>query len=153
MEYIKALIIKFIMITAVLWVVLELFGTVTFADVLITSVLLTGVSFIGDVYILPKIGNVAATIADFGLALIMIWALGSFLFEQPIALGTASLISAAIIAVGEAFFHHYMMNQVIDDDKPLDQTRNIHQRNNLQTEFGTDTDIKSEVEKEKIRDK
>ena len=49
MKTITALILSLVMIVAVLWIVLGLYGA-SFANILLTSVLLTGVSFIGDMF-------------------------------------------------------------------------------------------------------
>ncbi|QUW21070.1 YndM family protein [Sporosarcina sp. Marseille-Q4063] len=141
MNSIRALIIKFIMITAVLWIVFGLFGF-TFGDILVSSVLLTGVSYIvGDRIILPRFGNVGATIADVGLAFVMLWFLGSFLFEPLAGLGTASFISAAIIGVGEFMFHRYLEREVLDDDVMVDKEFDSF-RHSMQTEFGSEEDFK-----------
>ena len=70
MDTLRAIVIKFIMITAVLWIVFGLFGY-SFGEVLVSSVLLTGVSYIvGDRIMLPRYGNVVATIADLALVFI-----------------------------------------------------------------------------------
>ncbi|MBE3102676.1 MAG: DUF2512 family protein, partial [Bacilli bacterium] len=113
---IRALLIKFVMVTAVLWIVLGGYYEVSFTNILITSVLLTGFSYALDVYVLPRVGNVFATITDFVVAWVGIWLVGSFLFSDLIPLGRASLISAAIITVGEMFFHQYMEKQVFDTE-------------------------------------
>ncbi|MBO1915294.1 DUF2512 family protein, partial [Microvirga sp. 3-52] len=56
MDSIRAIIIKFIMITAVIWIVFGLYGF-SFGDIIVSSVLLTGVSYIvGDRIILPRFG-------------------------------------------------------------------------------------------------
>ena len=117
MEHVKALLIKFVMITAVLWIVLGGFYDVGFADILMISVLLTGVSYLaGDLFLLPRLENWSATFADLGLAFAGVWFLGNFLFEQNIQLGNAAIISALIIAVGEYFFHKYMANEVLTEE-------------------------------------
>jgi hypothetical protein len=146
MKIVKALIPKFIMVTAVLWIVLGLFG-VSLADILLTSVLLTGVSFIGDMFLLPRVKNIAVTIADFGLAFVLIWLVGTYFFEQPIRLGMATFISSIIIAAGEFVFHMYLQKQIFTDEKVVPE-KNIrsYQKDNLQTEFGSEFDIKKPVE-------
>lgn len=139
MNSMRALIIKFIMITAVLWIVLGLFGF-SFGDVIVSSVLITGVSYIvGDRIILPRFGNVAATIADVALVFIMLWFLGSYLFEPLAGLGTASFIAAVIIGIGEAVFHRYLEREVLDDVTMLEDYDSF--RHSMQTEFGSEEDF------------
>lgn len=138
MNHVKALLIKFIMCTAVLWIVLGVLYNVTFGDILTIGLLLTGVSYIvGDLLILPKLGNQSATIADFVLAFFGTWVLGAMLIEHPIPLVTASFISALLITIGEYFFHRYMDNHVLDEDQD-DRSYNRHQ--DLQTEYSQELD-------------
>jgi len=142
----RSFLIKWVMVLAVLWVVLGWFYGVSFIDILLTSVVLTVVAYVADVYILPRVGNVFAAIMDFILATAVIWIMGSFLFEEPIALGTASFISAIIITIGELMFHRYMKKQVFDK-KPervdTDDKTYSGQPSNLQTEFGSEFDVKA----------
>lgn len=148
MDYVKALVIKLVMITAVLWIVLSGFFGVSLGDILITSVLLTGVSFLGDMYLLPILGNASAALGDFGLSFAGVWVLGIFLFEGNFSLGTASLISAAIIAVGEYIFHNYMENQDLKDETKVMDSMGVSPGENLQTEFSSDVDPESDFKKE-----
>ena len=139
MDSVRALIIKFIMITAVVWIVFGLFGY-TFGDILVASVLLTGVSYIvGDRIILPRFGNVVATIADVGLVFVMLWFMGAYLFEPQAGLGTASFIVAVIIGIGEAMFHRYLEREVLDD---VTIPEEYDFRRSMLTEFGSEEDFK-----------
>lgn len=132
MNYFSTLLIKFIIMTGVLWVILGLMFEIPFVDILITSLVLTGVSFIvGDLYVLPKIGNVGAAMMDFILTLAGVWALGAFLFEEPSArLGTIALVSAFGIALGEILVHWYIKTQSTGQ-----ATRPGYYETDLQTEF------------------
>ncbi|MYL56376.1 DUF2512 family protein [Virgibacillus halodenitrificans] len=136
MQHWKAVLIKFIMCIAVLGLVLGLFFGVSFANILILSVLLTVVSYIaGDVYLLPRFENWGATLSDFTLAFVAIYLLGSFLFETEVPLATASLVSSAFLAVGEYFFHKYMAENVLDGHaiRSDEEKELIHQK--LQAEY------------------
>lgn len=149
MDHVKALIIKFIMCTAVLWVVLGLFYGVGFGAILTLSVLLTVISYIvGDLFLLPRFENWGATLADLGITFVGIWFLGPFLFEENLLIGSAAIISAIIIAVGEFFFHKYMARDVLDDRDYFvtDEEKDVENAK-LQTEFSeeiSDTDRKDD---------
>ena len=140
MKFIKPLLVKFVMIMAVLWIVLGLFG-VSFTDILLTSIVLTGVSYIGDMFILPRVGNITATIADFGLAFVLIWLMGSILYEGPILLGLASLISSIIITGGEFIFHKYLQKQVFTEERVKLEDFGGYRQRNMQTEFGSELNV------------
>lgn len=151
--YSRALLIKFIMITAVLWIVLGLFYGVSIINVLITSVFITGAAYVLDVSVLPKMGNVYASITDFILVLFVIYLFGSYLYIEPIPLGTASFTSAFIISIGELFFHRYMKDEVFKKDPDVKDERGYFQRTELQAEFAQEQDIEADVKKIKEKDR
>lgn len=145
--YMKSLLMKFVMITLVLWVVLGIFYDVSIPDILVTSVVLTVLGYVGDVFILPKIGNVWASISDFVLAYAVIYLLGSTIYEQPIALGSAAFISALLLMMGELYLHRYMNTTIFEPRKSNpDEKIGYYNRTNLQTEFAEEADIDSLAE-------
>lgn len=146
------------MVTLVLWIVLGAFFNVSFGDILITSILLTGAAFlIGDLFILPKFGNPVATIADFGLALLGVWLLGALLFDPAISLGAAALLSAIVIAIGEFFFHMYLQKQGSAGQSQKNKEKSDTQNSasavstyKYQTEAGSDMAVRPAVQKYNI---
>lgn len=164
MKYVKALLMKFAMVTLVLWIVLGGFFDVSFGDILTTSIILTiGAFLLGDLFILPKFGNAIATVADFGLALMGVWLLGSYLFERDFPIGTAAFLSATAIAIGEFFFHMYMKKQGIppQSQKSKKSSQNKSSQNKssnqkistsqYQTEFGSDMVVKPSGKKSSLK--
>lgn len=140
--YIKAFLMKLLITTAILWVVLDLFYKVNFTDVFITSIVITVVGFISDVFLLPRIGNVLAAIGDFVLVLALIWILGSSIFDETIALGSAAFISALVIMMGELYLHRYMESRIFEANiSNPDEKTGYYQRTNLQTEFAEDMEL------------
>ncbi|QDI90794.1 DUF2512 family protein [Salicibibacter halophilus] len=150
MNHVVALIIKFVMITAVLWLILGGFFNVGFGNIFLISIIMTGVAYlIGDLWILPQFGNVVATIADFGLVFAGVWALAA-IFEPTANFGSAAFFSAVIIAIGEIFFHMYVRNTVLNNpETTADNNRQNTSDRNLQTEFGTETDAARRGKKNK----
>lgn len=138
MKYIKAFLIKFVMSTAILWFILGLFSGTPFDAILTTSLILTAISFIGDIFILPNIGSFTAIIADFALAFVTIWAIGEFVFYETFG-GIAAFFSAFLIAIGEIFYHRYIKKQVINERN----NRPHYTRNKLQTETSEEIDPSS----------
>ena len=131
MRYTIALLMKLVMIYAVLWIVLGLFFGVNFGDIILTSIILTTMAFVVDVFILPRIGNILAVIGDFAFSFISIWVIGAYFFEGVFPLITASFISALIISGGELIYYRYLRNNVFTN---VDNRREINQTTNLQTE-------------------
>lgn len=75
----EGLLMKFVMITVLLWGVLGIFYEVSFTNILITSVVLSVVGYVGDIYLLSKIGNLWATTGDFVIAYAVTYFLGSYI--------------------------------------------------------------------------
>ncbi len=117
MEHTKALLYKFILILASLLVVFGFIYGVSFGDILLMSIILTIVLYIlGDLVILPRFGNLTATLGDFGISYLGLWFLGNMYVEEDIRLSVASFLSACLITIGEAFFHMYLDRNVFGDD-------------------------------------
>ena len=113
MRHISALIIKFLMIGIVMGIVQGFWSGWPFSTILITTVLMTFVSYIvGDLWILPMSTNLTASSADLGISWIGIWVMGSLLLNAPVFV-IGPFISAFVIAVGEWFFHIYVMSKIL----------------------------------------
>lgn len=113
MRTILALIIKFILVTAVLYIVNGLFYGWSLTDIVITSTMVTLISFfLGDLYILPATSNAFATISDFVMNFLTIWIMGHALIDEPISIVQESFISTIIITAVEWLFHKYLVKNV-----------------------------------------
>ncbi|MEK4916140.1 YndM family protein [Bacillus sp. FSL E2-8887] len=116
MKHIVALLIKYTAISAVLLMILGIFQGISIPRILFISLLITGLSYlIGDLFILPKYGNMVATIADFGLSFVGVWALTYFLTNINLTrnIGASAFFAALLIGVAEIFFHIYMKKVVL----------------------------------------
>ena len=114
MKHIKALAIKFISSLVLLYVILGMFYDMSFGNVFLITLVLGAVAYIfGDMLILSKTNNTIATIADFGLAFLLIWLMGESLTFGD-SLIVPALLSAAGLALFEIFFHKYLVNNVFD---------------------------------------
>jgi len=149
LDYVKALIIKFVMCLAVLWIVMGVFYGVRFGHIFTLSLIITPVAFIlGDLYILRRFENWGATIADFFLVLAAVWFYSVNFTNIVFPFLTAAAISAVLISVGEIFFHRYVDSHILHvDDDTIDRERQMNIDNrNLQTEFGEEIEPSPEDE-------
>ena len=134
MNHVKALIIKFVMIAAVLLIILTGIYDVEFGDTLLISVVLTLLAYVlGDLMIFRKTGdrsnhngandnnsdhtkrNAIATVADIVTSFLVIWLMGEALFADTEDLMQAAIISALVIGAGEWFFHKYLDRNVFPE--------------------------------------
>ncbi|MCY8976727.1 DUF2512 family protein [Bacillus atrophaeus] len=125
MVHVKALAIKGIMTIIVLYLVLGLGFNFTFGDTLLMTIVLGVISYLlGDLYVLPKWNNMIATVADFGLAFLVVWLMGMPLSMglSPGMLALAALFAAIVMAIGEYFFHFYMMSKELGKPRFIERT-------------------------------
>ncbi|MFC7686516.1 YndM family protein [Ureibacillus sp. GCM10028918] len=141
MQYTKAFLIKLAMTIVILWIVLGLFYGVSFGNILLISTLLTIVAFVGDVFILPKVGNFIASVSDLFLAFFVIWGLGTWVNGENTSMFAAAFLSALFIGVGEMFYHRYFRDHVIETvQEPEKNHGYTYTPRVTQTEFSEDFD-------------
>ena len=113
MKHIVALIVKFIMVTIILQIVLNLMTALNFWEILLISLVVTALAYIiGDLIILPLTNNTIATVSDAGIALLTIY-LFNFAANFAWISFISALVSAVIIGAGEWFFHKYVVGSVL----------------------------------------
>ncbi|HEE9034592.1 MULTISPECIES: YndM family protein [Bacillus] len=154
MKHIVALLIKYTAVTAVLLVILGIFQGISIPRVLLISLFLTGAAYlIGDLFILPKYGNMIATMADFGLSFFGTWLLTSLFtnLDATRNIGLSSFIAALIIGGTEVFFHIYMKRLVLRNDDKLTNHNHI-QHNKYAIEMSDEYIDSSTINKSKLKD-
>lgn len=125
MNHMKSLLIKFVSSLALLYIILGVIYEMDFGNVFLITLVLGVLSYIiGDLFILPRTNNTIATLADFGLALMVIW-----LLSENLAYGEnifrMSLIAAIGIALFESFFHRYLSSNMIDNQQKTSSKGNL----------------------------
>ncbi|MDQ0300676.1 hypothetical protein J2S78_003144 [Salibacterium salarium] len=113
MEHAKALLIKGVTTLIVLYLILGIGFGVSFLFVFILTAIIGIVSYPGDLFIMPRIMNIPATIADFFLAFLLIWIFGSLFFKSEIPIISASILAATVLAFCEYYFHFYLATHVL----------------------------------------
>jgi hypothetical protein len=141
MKHIKALAIKFLITTIILFSLLAIFESATLGEILLISVLVTGIAYVlGDLFLLPRFNNVVATIADFILAFAMIWVLSTMLIYPTTPIGIVSGFAAFFIAISEGLFHVYMKEKVLEKQYNHREPFSVL-NTRLQTEFSEEDNV------------
>lgn len=105
----KALVFKFIMTFIVTYVSLGLIIRNPSSWIISYSIIATALNYmIGDLLILPSYGNTLASLADGAMAVIVAYIVdtNSAAFDTN---STSLIVLFALIAVGEYFFHQYLL--------------------------------------------
>lgn len=117
MEYVKAILIKFISTAAVLWIVLNVFYGAGFISVILLSAAVTLLGFfLGDLFMLPRFENWITAVIDFVLVYALVWAYCAFFTAVNIPTHTAAGIAALVIALFELAFHKYVDSHILHED-------------------------------------
>lgn len=120
--------LKILLLLVVLFIILGIGYGVSFGNVLFISIVL-GISayLIGDLLILSRTNNTIATVADFGIAFVIIYLMtdGLTVGGNPFA---AALVSAVVVAIAEVIFHKYVAKRLdmnSDTFIPINRTNYI----------------------------
>jgi len=110
MKHTVNLLIKLGAIFVLMALLLPGYGRSAWTQLLITAVLLTVLSYVaGDLWILPKFGNWAALLAEFGLAALVVWGMAAALPMFTVS-GPGIWVTALAVAIAEAVIHWYFLN-------------------------------------------
>lgn len=92
---------------------LPMFSTISITEAISIGIVLTIVSYIvGDLLILPRHGNMAATGVDVATAAVVIWGM-TWILGQPGIMLSGLLITAIAIGGIEWFFHGFLLKAVL----------------------------------------
>lgn len=144
MKYAQAFGIKFIFTAIVVFSLFGIFNHTSLWNLFLISITVAGLTYLGDVFLLPRVGQLIAPILDFGVIFLLLWFLGNNVIEASGSVLLLSLAGAYLLSFCEAIFHTYMKESVLGEKEVAFPTYNNQQ---LQTEVAEEIDPKSEVSK------
>ncbi|KUP32791.1 MULTISPECIES: YndM family protein [Bacillus] len=116
MKHIIALASKTALTLALLYVILDRVYHASFLSVLFIAFFLSFVTYLsGDILILPRTSNITASLADFGLSLVILWVFLETQTRNGFSPFAAALIASVCLTVFEYFFHRYLLKNVLDE--------------------------------------
>ncbi|MCY8980894.1 YndM family protein [Bacillus sp. PK3-037] len=116
MKHIIALASKTALTLALLYVILDRVYHASFLSVLFIAFFLSFVTYLsGDILILPRTSNMTASLADFGLSLVILWVFLETQTRNGFSPFAAALIASVCLTVFEYFFHRYLLKNVLDE--------------------------------------
>ncbi len=109
MKNLVNLVLKFAFTYLVLFIMIPILGKSTWTQTIVLGLILGLLSYIiGDMWILPKFGNIVAIIADLGLSALVVWLMMKGLPHFVLTSGGVWSI-AVVLAIGEWLFHRYLL--------------------------------------------
>lgn len=113
MRHLVALIIKYVFLLAINAIVLTSVTDATFGQAAVVALVMTVLLYLlGDLFVLPTMGNMSAVIGDAGLALVIAWLAPAYTMISSVTFGQA-LVIAILVGVAEHFFHGYLRQTVL----------------------------------------
>ncbi|EZP77023.1 hypothetical protein H839_10513 [Parageobacillus genomosp. 1] len=145
MRHLIALALKYVLLATVFFAIVPLFLRISSAELLWFSLWMTLVAYVlGDLYLLPRFGNLSATIADFGLAFVGVWiGIGAFYDGSGAAVLNAAFFSALLVALGEVLFHAYVQRFILRGQEEESVPLFGHK---WQTEMAEEFDVRREAD-------
>lgn len=88
----------------------------SFIGSLLTAIVLSALAYmLGDLFILPRTSNMVATLADFGLAFLLLWAIAA---NAAWTLSIGEILSISLVlGVFEYAFHTWLLKDGIRRDE------------------------------------
>ena len=109
---VKAFIVKFIGIGVLTFGLYGIFYHATIGRLLLMTLVVAGLSFIGDLFILPRINLAVAAVADFVGYFLLYWLLGNLVVDIAEPLLLPALTAAFLGALAEMVYHIYVMDRL-----------------------------------------
>lgn len=105
-----ALIIKLVMTTIFVWLTIGVIDGNSLGLLLVLGIIATvGNYVIGDLGILPKFGNIVASLGDGGMGAIIAYLMSLLLTGFNVS-ATSLIAFFVLVSVGEFFFHQFLLS-------------------------------------------
>ncbi|OQP07112.1 hypothetical protein B1690_04170 [Geobacillus sp. 46C-IIa] len=98
---------------------------------------------IGDLLVLPRVGNFVAAALDVPLSFLLVWPVSFALFAPTVNMAYAAFFSSLAIGAVEAFFHLYMENHVLEE-AGREEAYRWYDEGRWATEFAEEQEFKKE---------
>lgn len=104
-----ALAIKFVMTLVFAWIAFGFIDGNDFSWILLLGIIATvGNYILGDLYVLPKFGNIVASLGDGGVGVLIAYVMAVLI--PAFLVSTTSLVTFFfLVAIGEYFLHQYLL--------------------------------------------
>ena|SRR5699024_561053 len=108
-KHVKAILIKTVALSLICWIVLTMFNEISTMHSIIAACIVSLVIYVmGDLVILRKFGNFAATLADMGTAFLILWIYLTVVGYDSVII--ESFLATFLIGIFEVGFHRYLFS-------------------------------------------
>ncbi|WP_394232174.1 YndM family protein [Niallia oryzisoli] len=146
MKHLWALLIKFAAVGTVVLSIYGIFNADLFTLVMMSLVTTLVAYFIGDLFVLRRMGNFAATLGDFVLSFGLLWVMSYLFIDANMNRLTSTFIAAFAIAVIEAVFHLYVKKHIFSNTADS-YIPGVTRKDRFATEFSEELNGRNEKRK------
>ncbi|AGT32098.1 hypothetical protein M493_09165 [Geobacillus genomosp. 3] len=143
MKHIVPFIVKLAAWSVVLFSMFTIFNAPLSLISLMTIITALVSYMIGDVFILPRVGNFTAAVLDVPLSFLLVWAVSFALIAPTVNMAYAAFFSALAIGAIETFFHLYMENHVLEEAR-REEAHRWYDEGRWATEFAEEEEFNKE---------
>lgn len=117
MQILKAILIKVISVGVFTFSIYGIFHFASISRLLLMTLIVAGVTLVGDFFILPRINQAVAGLIDVVSLFVLYLILGNFVIGGTTSIVLPAFAAALFIGVAEQFFHMYMMDRIHNEDR------------------------------------
>lgn len=108
--------IKLIGVLLITLSVFSIFYETSLFNLIVMGIVIATVSYIGDVFLLPKMNHVLAAVGDLFAYFALFWILSTLFITDGMVSILPAFMAAYLATAAEAVFHIYMIDHILDDD-------------------------------------
>lgn len=112
MQILKAFIIKIVSVGVFTFSIYGIFHFASISRLLLMTLIVVGITFIGDMFILPRINQAVAAIADFIGLFVLYLILGNIVIGGTTNIILPAFAAALFVGAAELFYHLYIMDRI-----------------------------------------
>lgn len=117
MNTFRAFLIKLIFVAVFTFSIYGIFHFASISKLLLMTLVVSGATFLGDLFILPRLNQAFAIFADFIGIFVLYLILGNIVIGGTTNIVLPALAGALFVGACEAFYHIYMMDQIHEEPR------------------------------------
>lgn len=111
-KFIWVMIVKFVGVAVLTFSLFGVFLDATLGRLFLMTIIVAGITFMIDVFVMPRINQVVAAVGDFITYFVLYYVLGSLVVEANVSLLLPALTAAYFGALAEMVYHIYVMDRL-----------------------------------------
>lgn len=121
--------------------VFSIFYETSLFNLIVMGIVIATISYIGDIFLLPKMNHVLAAVGDLIAYFALFWIFSTLFITDGMVSILPAFMAAYLATAAEAIFHIYMTDHILGDNNPTVMM------GDFQTEIAEEETIDQEMKK------